>query len=283
MEHGQPSRTALATAYARAYHQMADEPRLFTDPLAVRILGVEESVVAERNATPSDAPGDHSEWSRRRRLFLAARARFAEETVAAAVAAGTRQVVIVGAGLDTFAYRNPFPEVRVFEVDHPDTQAWKRRRLEDSEIPVPESVTFVPIDFETRTLAEGLAAADLDRAKPAVFVWLGVIMYLTREAILSTLEYIAAQAHPSQVVFDYISPGRTESDRAEMAARAERVRAVGEPWLSYFSPQEMAEVLRSTGFAEVRDATALEILADLTGGARNSKPGNQPRIVHATN
>ncbi|MRH89473.1 SAM-dependent methyltransferase [Nocardia sp. SYP-A9097] len=281
MEHGQPSRTALVTAYSRAYHQMVDEPRLFTDPLAVRILGVDEAVIAERHSTPSDQPGDTSDWPRRRRIFLAARARFAEDTVAAAVAAGTRQVVIVGAGLDTFAYRNPFPEVRVFEVDHPDTQEWKRWRLAESEIPVPDSVTFVPIDFETRTLATGLAEAGFDREKPAVFVWLGVIMYLTREAIQSTLEYIATQAHPAQVAFDYISPGNTEEERAAMRVRAERVSAVGEPFLSFFTQPEMAEVLRAAGFTDIQDFAAMDVVADLQGKPRNPQSGNPPRIVRA--
>ncbi|MEV6068973.1 SAM-dependent methyltransferase [Nocardia sp. NPDC052001] len=282
MENGQPSRTALATAYARAYHQFADEPRIFTDPLAVRILGVDATVVAQRHATPSTRPGEDPELNRRRRLFLAARARFAEDTVAAAVATGTRQVVIVGAGLDTFAYRNPYPELRVFEVDHPDTQSWKRRQLAHSDIPVPDSVTYVPVDFETSTLAAGLAAAGFDRTRPAVFVWLGVIMYLTREAILGTLDYIAGQADTAQVIFDYLCPGETAEERAALQARAARVGAVGEPFLSYFTPAEMAELLHGLGYTDIEDHTAPDIIADLFGKPRNPQSGNMPHVLRAT-
>ncbi|MET9490230.1 class I SAM-dependent methyltransferase [Nocardia sp. NPDC006630] len=281
MELGQPSRTALATAYQRAYHQIADAPRIFTDPLAMRILGVDEAELIERNTATLES-GD-PRWPRRRRMFLAGRARFAEDTVRAAVAAGTRQVVILGAGLDTFAYRNPFPELRVYEVDHPDTQEWKRHRLAESGIDVPDSLAFVPIDFETRTLAEGLAEAGFPRDEPAVFVWLGVVMYLTRDAISGTLKYISQQAPPTRVVLDYLVPATTSEEATDLKARADRVGAVGEPFLSYFTADDMAAALADAGFTEVEDRTATEVIAGYAGTSPQPSAGNTPRILRATN
>src|SRR5918998_893984 len=204
MREGRPSRTALATACARAYHQIADEPRILTDPLAIAITGVGLDEIIERETT-GDQPTADPTMPQRRRLFLAARSRFAEDTIAAAVAAGTRQVVVLGAGLETFAYRNPHSGVRVYEVDNPDTQAWKQNRLEAAGIAIPRSLTFVPVDFESTTLSDGLAATDFDRNEPAVFMWLGVVMYLTMDAIRATLRFVAGQATPVQVVFDYLS------------------------------------------------------------------------------
>jgi methyltransferase (TIGR00027 family) len=165
---GTPSRTARAAAAHRAAHQVLEQGRLFADPLALRILGDEaETVVREAEADPS---------KRRMRLFIAARTRFAEDALAAAVQRGVRQLVVLGAGLDTFAYRSPHGDrLRMFEVDHPATQAWKRQRLADAAIPVPDSLVFAPIDFESETLADGLAAAGFDPARQTFFTWLGVI------------------------------------------------------------------------------------------------------------
>ncbi|WP_433599386.1 class I SAM-dependent methyltransferase [Nocardia sp. CA-135953] len=264
MQLGQPSRTALATAYARAYHQIASEPRIFTDPLAVRIAGITPDQLADLETTTYQ---NDSDMRRRRRLFLAARARFAEDTVADAVAAGTRQVVILGAGLDTFAYRNPHPDVRVYEVDHPDTQQWKRQRLDAAGIELPSSLTFAPVDFESQTLAAGLAAAGFDRSRPAVFVWLGVIMYLTQDTILDTLRFVAGQATPVRLVFDYIYPASASKgeEMDQRTARADLVASIGEPWLSFFTADEIANVLRETGFDRVDDRDAPHLVAGYLG------------------
>jgi methyltransferase (TIGR00027 family) len=153
----------MAVARARAYHQVTDEPRMFTDPLALRIIG--ESALR-------DSEFDHGldlDLVRHRRLLIAARSRFADDTVAAAVARGTGQVVILGAGLDTTAYRNTHEAVRFFEVDHPDTRERTRRQLSEVGIAIPSSLTFAPIDSERSTLAAGLAKAGLDRTRSALF------------------------------------------------------------------------------------------------------------------
>ncbi|AFU01133.1 class I SAM-dependent methyltransferase [Nocardia brasiliensis] len=292
MENEGPSRTALATAYARAYHQIADQPRILTDPLAVPLLGVgvDELTKAGRPAANrSDSDDDLGLLrlgvsDRPRRLFFAARSRFAEDRVAEAVAAGLRQVVILGAGLDTFAYRNPHPGLRVFEVDHPATQAWKRQLLAAAGIDLPELSAFVPVDFETDLLATELASAGFSRSEPAVFVWLGVVFYLTPDAATATLEYIAGQAAPVEVVFDYLAD--TGANRAELLARAERAAAVGEPWFSYFTPDDIAAQLRALGLAEVEDHAAADLIAGYLGGSADFEDDPQAlrpvRILRAS-
>ncbi|MFE5286753.1 class I SAM-dependent methyltransferase [Nocardia sp. NPDC056611] len=265
MEIGRASRTALATAYARAYHQLSGEPRVFTDPLAARIAGVTAERIADLDTATLDRPGGPDPRQRIRRYFLAARARFAEDVVASAVAAGTEQVVILGAGLDTFGYRNPYPGLRVFEVDHPDTQTWKRDRLAQAGIEIPESLTFVPVDFETDTLAAGLAAAGFDSERSAVFVWLGVVMYLTRPAIEDTLRFIAGQGRPVHLVLDYLSSGTTDEERASVRERAARIAAISEPWLSYFEHEDIEALLRSCGFNTVEARPLAELFTDYLG------------------
>ncbi|MFI6172811.1 class I SAM-dependent methyltransferase [Nocardia sp. NPDC051052] len=281
MEVGKPSRTAFATASARAYHQIAPEPRVFTDPLAVPITGVTAEELAEKAiAATASEPSEEIAFYRVRRLFMASRSRFAEETIADAVADGARQVVILGAGLDTFAYRNPDPTLRVFEVDHPATQAWKRQLLDKAAITVPDSLTFAPIDFESETLATGLASAGFVRDQPAVFIWLGVVMYLTREAIQSTLRYMAEQATPVRLAFDYVPPASDAAPeyRAHLRARADRLAALGEPLISAFTPTELAAELRAAGFDSVEDCSAADLVARYVGQA---ELGPAPERMHA--
>ncbi|MEU4429447.1 class I SAM-dependent methyltransferase [Nocardia rhamnosiphila] len=277
MDNDGPSRTALITAYARAYHQIADRPPIFTDPLAARLLGVTAEELTESGTTDSLglAVGDRS-----RRLFFAARARFAEDAVAAAVATGVRQVVILGAGLDTFAYRNPSPDLRVFEVDHPATQAWKRERLTAAGIDRPETVTFVSVDFETSTLATELESSGFDRTDPAVFVWLGVVFYLTPDAAHATLEYIAGQAQRVEVIFDYLQPAVGEEDRAYQRVRADRLAAAGEPVRSYFTPDDLAAQLRALGFTDLEDHSAPDLVAGYLDGSA-AFGGEPPRALRA--
>jgi methyltransferase (TIGR00027 family) len=237
METGQPSRTAYSAARYRAAHQLFEQGRIFTDPLAVPILGT------SREDLLADEP------RRGMRLFIAARSRFAEDALAAAVRRGVRQVVVLGAGLDTFAYRNPYAELRVFEVDHPATQAWKRARLTAAEIPVPASLTYVGVDFERESLASRLV---LDG--PAFFVWLGVVPYLTRDGFDETLSFVAG-GDGNEVVFDYAQPldRMSPQRRAALQARADRVARIGEPWLTYFEPAEIEARLRVLGFHEIED------------------------------
>ncbi|MEV4240510.1 MULTISPECIES: class I SAM-dependent methyltransferase [unclassified Nocardia] len=279
MDNDGPSRTALITAYARAYHQIADRPQIFTDPLAARLLGVTAEELAELGTPTTNHLGDGAS-DRPRRLFFAARARFAEDAVAAAITAGVRQVVILGAGLDTFAYRNPRPDLRIFEVDHPATQAWKRERLTTAGIDRPETLTFVPVDFETQTLAAGLESTGFKRTDPAVFVWLGVVFYLTPNAAHATLEYIAGQAQPVEVVFDYLQPANSDEDRAHQQARADRLAGVGEPVFSYFTPDDIAAQLRALGFTDLEDHSAPDLVTRYLDGSPRFG-GEPPRALRA--
>jgi methyltransferase (TIGR00027 family) len=175
-----PSRTALRVALRRAAHQIHDaKPLVFDDPLAVRILGKEFQEELKR--TPD---GVKRPFSAGLRAFVVGRARLAEDTLAAGVRdSGVRQYLVLGAGLDTFACRNPYSDVRVFEVDHPATQAWKMTMLAGAGIVPLESAKFVAVDFESDSLRARLKAAGFDEAVPTVTAWLGVVPYLTSEGV----------------------------------------------------------------------------------------------------
>ena len=248
MRAGQPSQTARGAAALRAIHQTLEGGVIFRDPYAERIL--DDETRAGLDAMAADAS------LRPLRLLIAARSRFSESSLAACVARGVRQVVVLGAGLDTFSLRNPHAGlgVRVFEVDYPATQDWKRERLKQAGLAIPASLTFAPVDFERQSLADGLAAAGFAIDRPAFFQWLGVLPYLTRGAISSTLDFIAA-VPDSEVVFDYAEPLENYPDerRAGVMAIAERAAARGEPWLSLFDPAELAEMLHTRGFDTIED------------------------------
>jgi methyltransferase (TIGR00027 family) len=269
----QPSHTAHRVAVRRAAHQILDHPPVLEDPLAIPILGA-ETAAALRSDPSRFESGPLSPYLR---AFMAVRARFAEDQLAALRARGVGQYVILGAGLDTFAYRDPSPglPLRVWEVDYPATQAWKREQLGGAGIAIPAHVTFAAIDFERDALPDVLAAAGFDAAPGALFAWLGVTPYLTHAAIRATLAYVAGATRAGGgVVFDYaiapelLSPAR----RAVHAALAERVEAAGEPFRSSFEPQALADELRSLGFAVAEDVSPDELnaryLSDRTDGLR---------------
>jgi methyltransferase (TIGR00027 family) len=173
-----------------------------------------------------------------------------EDRLAEAVGRGVRQYVVLGAGLDTFAYRNPHGGLRVFEVDFPATQEWKRELLEEAEIALPEGMRFVPLDFEDTTLDEGLAETGFDGGAAAFFGWLGVVPYLTLTAFRATLEVIAQMPAGSGVSFDYaVAPESLSAEgRKAFDALAERVAAAGEPFRLFFTPEEMEGELGRMGF-----------------------------------
>jgi methyltransferase (TIGR00027 family) len=245
---GRASRTAQGVAVMRAAHQLLDAPLVFEDPLALRVIGAETADALRADPQAFDT-------NRGLRAFLALRSRYAEDALAAAVARGVRQYVVLGAGLDTSAFRIPHAGLRIFEVDHPATQAWKRERLIEGGIAVPASVRFVPVDFETQSLAQELRRAGLRADEPAYFSWLGVVVYLTRPAINGTLQYIASLAPGSEVVFDYSVPAHllTLAQRSARAVRALRVMEMGEPWLTYYDPADLAAALHAIGYTSVYD------------------------------
>lgn len=244
METGRASRTALRVAIRRAAHQVVDRPLILDDPIAVRLLGPGFDRDMERAM---------HKVARDFRLFMAARSRYAEDRLAAAVAEGATQYVILGAGLDTFAYRNPFGQLRVYEVDFPATQQWKREMLAEAAITIPANLTFVPLDFEHKTLAEGLGEAGFDSNKPAFFGWLGVVPYLTLEAFRATLATIGGLPAGTAVSFDYAFPPETLSLKRRLVfdILAKRVEAAGEPFQLFFAPDELERELRRAGFSRV--------------------------------
>jgi methyltransferase (TIGR00027 family) len=248
LEAGQPSRTARSTALQRAAHQLLETPHVFEDPVALRIFGAQGVAWLGRNLDYYRTAS-----SRAMRAFLVMRSRYAEDQLALAVSRGVMQYVVLGAGLDTFAYRNPHRRLRVFEVDHPSTQAWKRSRLQEQAIDIPRSLTFAPVDFETQTLADGLKAARFRADRPAFFSWLGVTIYLSKEAVAGTLATIAG-VKGSQVVFDFAPPSDTISpqERVSREKSAASVAKAGEPWINFYHPGALAEELRASGYSAAR-------------------------------
>jgi len=277
MNERQPSQTALGAAGYRAAHQILEGGKVFADPLARTILGDgADAVIAGLSVGPAQ---------QRTRIFIAARSRFAEDCLGAAVSRGVRQAVVLGAGFDTFALRNPYSELglRVFEVDHAATQAWKRRRLSEVGLAIPASLTFAAVDFENDDLGRGLSDAGFDSDRPAFFIWLGVVPYLGRAAIAATLRYIAS-VRRSEVVFDYSEPleNYPPERRDEIAALAARAAEVGEPWLSHFDPAEIDRELRGFGFADIEDLRVSEMAVHYLGapaGGPGSGPG--PHVIRA--
>ena len=255
MQPERASRTALSAAARRAAHQLVEHGAIFFDPLAVSILGEDGERLARESAERPD--------SRRMRFLIATRARFAEESLAEAIGRGVRQLVVLGAGLDTYGYRgSPGHGLRIFEVDHPATQAWKGQRLQDAGIPIPASLTFVGVDFERDDLAERLVAAEFDTAQPTFFTWLGVVPYLAREVVWSTLAYIAELPGGAHVVFDYGDPPETLTleERVAYEQYAQRVAELGEPLVSSFEPAELHARLSALGFREIEDVLATELV-----------------------
>lgn len=244
MQEGKFSRTAQRVAIRRAAHQLLDRPRVLDDPLALLIIGADAADELQSN------PKEHHAFSRAFRAFMAARSRYAEDELGRAVAHGVMQYVVLGAGLDTFAYRNPHPGLRVFEIDHPATQAWKRERLQAAGIAIPSPLIFVPIDFEQQTLEAGLEDSGFNANSPAFFSWLGVTPYLTREACMTTLGCIAKLPAGSGVVFDFaVDPALLNAgQRQALAALSKRVAAAGEPFQLFFDPAKLQDELISLGF-----------------------------------
>ena len=251
MQEGQGSRTADRVAERRAAHQVRDRPLVLDDPIALRIIRSE--VAQELRTNPPER--EATKLGPYLRAFFVMRSRFAEDALAAAVADGVRQYVVLGAGFDTFAYRNPFAELRVFEVDHPDTQRIKQQRLASGGITIPTSLTFVPVDFTTTKLDDALRASEFDAAKPAFFSWLGVVPYLERPAIDATFRFIASLPKKTALVFDYAVPPESLSwmSRLVVNEMAKRVAALGEPWKTFFDPATLLADLRHAGFTSAED------------------------------
>ena len=253
MDPNTPSRTAERVALHRAAHQILEHGQVLRDPLAVPIIGSEAQAKLRSRldwyAEPKQRLG---------RAFVVARSRFSDDALAAAIARGASAYVVLGAGLDTSAYRaaRQFPALAMYEVDHPATQAWKRARLQQAEIDVPSGLRFVPIDFETDTLSDALVRAGFDASHPAQFSMLGVTPYLTHNAIVDTLRAVARLPKDSEVVFDYARTPADEERRVAIEEINTKLSAWGEPLRSQFDPEALEREVLDLGFSQVRNFDA---------------------------
>jgi methyltransferase (TIGR00027 family) len=278
MKEDLPSKTAMRSAVRRAAHQVWDEPIVLADPLALRIVGPEQA--AKLRAARTDTALERSI-----RAAMVARSRFVEDALAEAVARGVRQYVVLGAGLDTFAYRSPYPELRVFEVDHPATQGWKQELLADTHVTVPPGAAFVPVDFMRQTPAGELPKAGWNKAQPTFFSWLGVTPYLTRDAVLATLSFVASCPKGSEIVFDVSTP----TSQISLLNRIARLPVIvknalrNEPTVMRFNPVALAREMNGLGFAEAAAIESGAINARyFAGRADGLKVSNRSALIRAT-
>ncbi len=257
MKHGQASRTALGAAGHRAAHQALEGGIVFADPLAARILGPDaEAAIALAKAQPE---------RRGLRFFIAMRSRFAEDSARRAIEAGVRQILVLGAGLDTFAYRLEAREgLKVFELDHPSTQRDKRARLAQAAVAEPQHVAYVAHDFDHGDMTEALRAGELDTGLRTFVLWLGVTPYLTEDAAYATLGALARFPGGAEVVFDYSNPPHAieeESVRDDHDRMAARAAESGEPFRCYFETPALHERARAMGFVTIEDLDRAALVA----------------------
>jgi methyltransferase (TIGR00027 family) len=245
------SRTALGTAYPRAAHQLLDAPpRILEDSLALLLLG--PAGLQRINET---ADSYHTPASRALRAHVVLRSRFAEDRLAAAVLRGVTQYVVLGAGFDTFALRQPAwaQALKILEVDRVGTQDMKRSQLAAAGLAMPENADFATIDLEHELLRDGLLRYHVSLDEPTFFSWLGVTMYLKADAIDAVLRSVAAFPAGSEIVLTFAPPpGDAPSPLDQRAA------SLGEPWVSYFEPEALAAKLRGAGFANVAFLSPIE-------------------------
>ena len=263
------SDTAALTAMLRAAHQLLDdEPKIIDDPIAVAL--VDEATRERIAARPI---GLLSPGLMIPRAAVLLRSRYTEDLLAEAIAQGVRQFVILGAGLDTFAFRQPefARQLQIYEVDQPATQAWKRDRLAAAGLAVPDNLHWAPIDFEQQTLAAGLRDAGFDSSRPAFFSWLGVTQYLTLPAIDATLRVVTALPSPSIIVLSFMLPDVNLPLEEAAAARAvaKDAASTGEAWLTRISPEELAARLSKVGFRKIVHLTPQEANARYFTGRRD--------------
>ena len=265
MEEGRPSSTALGAAMLRAAHLLLDdEPKILKDDFASVFSGVENEAALraalermQTNFARRTSPALAQALVRHLRASVTMRSRYTEDELSNALARGIRQYVILGAGLDSFAYRrrDVADVLRVFEVDHPATQQWKRGRLQELGIELPPNLTFIPINFEQQTVTAALQAGGYRLEEPAFFSWLGVIGYLTEEATFKTLREVVAAAPGSEIVFGYgVQEALLDEESRQMRALVKAgVAAQGEPILTLFEPTSLAARVKELGFAQVWD------------------------------
>lgn len=279
MDPAKASATATGVAVARSAHRSCDQPPwVLDDPFALQLAGPRWAEIqsASEAAFPETA-------LRQSRASVVARSRYAEDRL---VSGGYRQYVILGAGLDSFAWRRAdlIGWLRLFEVDHPASQAWKLGRIAELDLPVRDGHVFAPVDFETTPLWEGLPRAGLDWSQPAFFSWLGVIIYLTPEAITATLNTVSGCGTGSEIVLSYDAPDAFLDDTARemVQIEARQVAATGEPYTTRMSPAQAETLIESAGL-EVVEHLAPQALYDRYFAQRSDglRPSTAERLIAA--
>jgi methyltransferase (TIGR00027 family) len=267
-------------AAARAAHLEVDaEPIIFADRLAAPLLGE----LAEEPLSYHRSHGNHPILAGVR-AQVTCRSQYTETRLNEAIDRGVEQYVVLAAGLDSYAYGRAPDGLRVFELDHPRTQRWKLQRLDAAGIPVPAGTRHVPLDFETEDLVDGASTRGFDPERAAVFSWLGCTMYLTGEAISATLATIGGLAPGTELIFDYYLPEtlRDEAGRAYAEAIQRSTADQGEPWLSFFTPEELSTLLARHGLTDVRHVRQREMVEPNVWQRSDSLcPNELARIAHA--
>ncbi|NRR22896.1 class I SAM-dependent methyltransferase [Brevibacillus sp. MS2.2] len=253
----EPDHTAVRVALWRALHVQVDSPpHVLEDEIGLRLADPEDGWRQRPDMDPESTSGF--------RASIVARARFIEDLVTEQLGQGVTQYVILGAGLDTFAQRRPeiASRMRIFEVDQPGTQGWKKQRLSELGFDIPEWLRFVPVDFEAGgSWWEQLKTAGFDARRPAVVASTGVTQYLTKDAIVATLGQAATLAPGSTLAMTFLLPfNLTETkERPEVEEAEKGARASGTPFISFFTPPEMVALAREAGFREVQHVSSAEL------------------------
>jgi methyltransferase (TIGR00027 family) len=253
---------------------------IFADTLAADLLGDQ----AEEFVSYHRLHGSHLVLSTAR-AEVTCRSRYAEDSLAGAIGRGVTQYVVLGAGLDSFAYRSALAaDVAVFEVYHPATQDWKRGRLSGAGLPVPANMSFVPVDFEAESLTGKLAGNGFDASRPALVSWLGVTMYLSEPAIGAVLAEVGGFAAGTELVLDYMLPADLGDDIGSSYVEqvAPAAAEQGEPWLAFFGPEQMTSLLSAHGFGAIRHVAQRDIGGPALWRRTDSlRPADLSRLAHA--
>ncbi|HET7338566.1 MAG TPA: class I SAM-dependent methyltransferase [Candidatus Dormibacteraeota bacterium] len=275
-----PSKSAILTAASRALHREESQPWVLDDPLAAGLAGEEgEAIIAElRRKISNDELMAFVHW-------VCIRARLTEDVVERELEQGAGQYVILGAGLDSFAYRRPdlTDRLRVFEVDHPASQEWKRRRLEAIGVKRQDNLVYCPVDFESESLVGALTRAGFDSDTRTTFSWIGVTMYLSVDAIRATLDAIGASARGSAIAMTYNQPFDTLDafSRGVTSSLARVIGDMGERFVSFFTPSEAAALLRDAGYVDVEDFGGEEVFRKYFGDRNDVKVAGAQRLIVA--
>jgi len=252
-----PDNTAVRVALWRALHAQSDPPpHILEDEIGLRLVAPHDDWRLRPDMDPT--------FTRPFRASILARARFIEDLVAEQVESGLGQYVILGAGLDTFAQRRPevASKLKVFEIDRPGPQAWKRKRLMELGLGIPDWLRFVPVDFEADDVwGKRLAASGFDVRRPALIASAGVSVYLSQDAIEFTLRQIAALAPGSTLVMTFVLPIELADPavRPGVELAAKGAKASGTPFISFFTPTQILDLARRAGFRQVQHVSAANL------------------------